>query len=170
MTTYSLYGYWSDTLERFANTFDGHTARAAERAAQEYARDEGLAPLRVCGLVEGVVPNVALHTLFVNPNDERNLGAEGIVLDMPGLEAIEYSVLGLAFDPENKRWNETTHGRRRLLHVTAISPAAAEDVARDLVAERHGDLWVCAVLEGPWHRADRYAEFGNPDCRPAYAT
>lgn len=166
-TEFTLYGYWPATLERFANTFDGETAREAERAAQRYAAEECQDELRVCGLVEGGVYNVALHTLFIDPNDERNIGADGIVFDTPGLQAVEYSVLGVLFDPKDKRWNETTGGRRWLQHVMADSPGAAEDVARDMATEKRGDLWVCAVLDGWKTRADRYAQFVNPEARAA---
>jgi hypothetical protein len=170
MTTYSLYGYWPGTLERFANTFDGDTVRDAETAAYKWAEAECADELRVCGLMEGIVPNVALHTLFINPDDERNIGADGIVFDTPGLQAVEYSVLGVVFDPENRDWNHDTGGERYLQRVMALSPAAAEDVARDVVADKHGDLWVCGVAEGWLTRADRYAPFVNPTYRAARRT
>lgn len=165
MRDFSVYGYWAHTTERWGEVYQATSARAAEDLAQMYAQEQG-AVLRVAGVFEGVLPSVDRYTLFVDPRDVRNLDAEGLDPDVPGLEVVTWTVLGLAEAPRDHRWNERTGGQRYCDHVMADSPLAAEDVAVDKARGEGGRLLVCAVFSGARQRADAlYAKFSDPDVR-----
>lgn len=158
---FSVYGYWAHTTERWGDVFNATSARAAEDLAQMYAAEQG-AGLRVAGVFEGVLPSVDRYTKYVDARDVRNDDDEEIELDVPGLEVVAWTVLGLVEDPHDRRWNERTGGQRFCDHVLADSPLAAEDVAIDRARGEGGRLLVCAVFDGKVQRADAlYAKFSN---------
>jgi len=160
---FSVYGWWPHSQERWGDVFNATSARAAEDLAQMYAAEQG-AVLRVAGVFEGILPSVDRYTKYVDARDVRNDDDEEIELDMPGLEVVAWTVLGLVEDPHNRRWNERTGGQRFCDHVLADSPLAAEDVAVDKVRGEGGRLLVCAVFNGKVQRADaRYAKFSDLD-------
>jgi hypothetical protein len=165
---FSVYGYWPHSTERWGEVFQATSARAAEDLAQMYARDRGAA-LRVAGVFEGVIASVDRYTLYVDPRDVRNLDAEGLDPDVPGLRNETWTVLGLIESLKDRRWNEHTGGGQRFCdHVLADSPLSAEDVAQDKARGEGGRLLVCAVFDGTRQRADAlYAKFANPDVRAA---
>jgi len=163
MRDFSVYGYWPHTQERWGEVFQATSARAAEDLAQMYAADQG-AVLRVAGVFEGIHASADRYSLYVDPRDVRNLDTEDLEPDVPGLEVVTWTVLGLIEDPHDSRWNEKTGGQRYCDRVMADSPLAAEDVAVDKVRGEDGRLLVCAVFTGRVQRADAlYAKFSIPD-------
>lgn len=166
MRDFSVYGYWPHTMERWGEVFQATSARAAEDLAQMYAHEQG-ATLRVAGVFEGVIASVDRYTLYVDPRDVRNLDAEGLDPDVPGLQNEAWTVLGLIEAERDRRWNERTGGQRFCDHVLADSPLSAEDVVEDKARSEGGRLLVCAVFDGTRQRADAlYAKFADPDVRP----
>lgn len=160
---FSVYGYWIHSQERWGDVFQAMSARGAEDLAQMYAAEQG-AVLRVAGVFEGVLPSADRYTKYVDARDVRNEDDEEVELDVPGLEVVAWTVLGLVEDPHDRRWNERTGGQRFCDHVLADSPLAAEDVAIDKARGEGGRLLVCAVFNGKVQRADAlYAKFSNPD-------
>lgn len=161
---YSVYGCWDDR-ERFAGAFEAGSPRGAENRAQLDAGDKG-GTLWVCRVVVGEVPGADKYTAFVDPDDDRNLDAEGLEPDMPNLDgASDWTVFGIVLTrgtPDDEVWRA---GERYGDLVTATSPRAAEDVARSRLADRGGELWVCTVLAGAVRAADTYAAFVDPDVR-----
>lgn len=165
MRNFSIYGWWPHSSERWGEVFQATSARAAEDLAQMYAQDQGAA-LRVAGVFEGTVVSVDRYALYVNPRDVRNLDAEGLEPDVPGLEVVTWTVLGLIEAEHDRRWNERTGGQRFCDQILADSPLSAEDVAQDKVRGEGGRLLVCAVFAGARQRADAlYAKFADPDVR-----
>lgn len=162
---FSVYGYWPHSGERWGEVYQATSARAAEDLAQMYAQEQG-AVLRVAGVFEGVIASVDRYTLYVDPRDVRNLDAEGLDPDVPELEVVTWTVLGLVESKHDRRWNERTGGQRFCDHVMADSSLSAEDVAVDKARGEGGRLLVCAVFTGARQRADAlYAKFGDPDVR-----
>ncbi|MDB4873541.1 MAG: hypothetical protein JWL97_4545 [Gemmatimonadales bacterium] len=159
---WSVVGCWAHTGERHAEMYEAVSARAAEDQAQMDARDAG-GPLWVAGVVAGQIVPVDLYTAFVDPADPRNDGCEGLTPDFAALELTTYTVLGIARDPSDRRAYEQLVGERYADTVPAISPGAAEDVARSRLADKGGELWVVCVLEGVHRRADTYATFVDPE-------
>lgn len=167
MRDFSVYGYWVHSQERWGEVFQATSARAAEDLAQMYAAEQGAA-LRVAGVFEGIHASVDRYTLYVDPRDVRNLDAEGLKPDVPGLEVVTWTVLGLIEAEHDRRWNEKTGGQRFCDHVMADSPLSAEDVAADKVCGEDGRLLVCAVFVGQLQRADAlYAKFSSVDVEVA---
>lgn len=165
MRDFSVYGWWPHSCERWGEVFQATSARAAEDLAQMYAVDQG-AVLQVAGVFEGILASVDRYTLYVDPRDVRNLDDEGLEPDVPGLEVVTWTVLGLIEAEHDRRWNERTGGQRFCDQILADSPLAAEDVAQDKARSEGGKLLVCAVFTGAWQRADAlYAKFANPDVR-----
>jgi hypothetical protein len=163
MRDFSVYGYWVHSQERWGEVFQATSARAAEDLAQMYAADQG-ATLRVAGVFEGIDASVDRYTLYVDPRDVRNLDADDLEPDVPGLEVVTWTVLGLIEAERDRHWNEKTGGQRFCDHVMADSPLAAEDVAVDKARSEGGRLLVCAVFAGTRQRADAlYAKFADPD-------
>ena len=163
MREFSVYGYWPHSTERWGEVFQATSARAAEDLAQMYATEQG-ARLRVAGVFEGSIPSVDRYTLYVDPRDVRNLDAEDLEPNVPGLENTGWTVLGLIEDPHDRHWTERTGGQRFCDHVLADSVLAAEDVAVDKARSEDGRLLVCAVFADKVQRADAlYAKFSNPD-------
>lgn len=166
MTLYefSVYGCWDDR-ERYAGAYLATSPRAAEDQAQAFAAEKG-GTLWVCRVVEGPVAPADRYTVFVDPDDDRNLDAEGLEPDMPNLDGVsDWTVFGLAIPrgiPDSVVWRT---GERYGDIVAATSPGAAEDVARSRIAGKGGELWVCAVLAGAAAAADTYASFADPDVR-----
>lgn len=162
---FSVYGYWPHSGERWGDVFQATSARAAEDLAQMYAAEQG-AVLRVAGVFEGVLPSVDRYTLYVDSRDVRNLDADGLEPDVPELEIVTWTVLGLIESEHDRRWNERTGGSRFCDHIMADSPLSAEDVAVDKARSEGGRLLVCAVFTGARQRADAlYAKFADPDVR-----
>lgn len=164
---FSVYGCWPHTQERWGDVFSATSARTAEDLAQMFAAEQGVA-LKVAGVLEGVVPSADRYTKYVDPRDVRNYDDEEVEADVPHLEVVPWTVLGLIEDPRDRHWNERTGGQRFCDHILADSPLAAEDVAMDKVRGESGRLLVCAVFPGKVQRADvSYAQFSNPDVRVA---
>lgn len=161
---FSVYGCWDDR-ERFAGVYHATSARAAEDQAQAGAGEAG-GTLWVCRVVAGEVATADGYTAFVDPDDERNAGAEGLEPDMPALEGDpDWTVFGIAVPrgtPDNVVWRT---GERYGDQLAATSAGAAEDVARSRITDQGGDLLVCAVLAGQVTAADTYAAFVDPDVR-----
>jgi hypothetical protein len=164
---YSVYGCWPETRERFAEVYQATSPRAAENQAQADARDQG-GTLWVCRVVAGPVATADGYTAFVDPDDDCNLDAEGLVPDMPALAgAPDWTVFGIAVPrgtPDEVVWRA---GERYGDLLAATSAGAAEDVARARLADKGGELWVCAVLAGRVAAADTYAAFVDPGVRAA---
>ena len=162
---YSVYGCW-ETRERFAEVYRATSPRPAEDMAQMDARAKG-GILWVCRVVAGEVRTVDGYTAFTDPDDDRNQDAEGLEPDMPNLGgATDWTVFGLALPPRTPDDEVWRTGERYGDIIAATSPRAAEDVARSRVADKGGELWVCAVLAGAVAAADTYASFADPDVRP----
>ncbi|ACU71885.1 hypothetical protein Caci_2976 [Catenulispora acidiphila DSM 44928] len=85
MRDFSVYGFWPHSSERWGEVYQATSARAAEDLAQMFAAEQG-AVLRVAGVFEGTVVSVDRYTLYVDPRDVRNLDAEDLEPDVPGLE------------------------------------------------------------------------------------
>lgn len=164
--SYSLYGFWAETRERFAEVYRAPSPRAAEDLAQMGANEKG-GTLIVARLVEGEVAPVDKYTLFVDPNDPQNLDADSLEADMPCLDGDpEWTVFGVAI-PAGGRPFDISRGERYGDVINATSALVAEDVARDRLKEKNGELLVCTVLEGRVAACDTYATFVNPDVQPA---
>lgn len=159
---WSVAGCWADTRERYTSAYQAPTARAAEDQAYMDARESG-SPLWVAAVLPGQVSPVDSYTAFVDPQDPRNADAQGLSPDFAPLELTTYTVLGIARDPSDRRAYEQLVGERYADTVPALSPAAAEDVARSRLADKGGELWVVLVLEGVHRRADTYATFVDPE-------
>jgi hypothetical protein len=161
---FSVYGCW-DTRERFAEVYRATSPRAAEDMAQMDAREKG-GTLWVCRVVAGEVATADGYTAFVDPADDRNLDAEGLAPDMPSLEGDpEWTVFGIAVPRGTPDDLVRRTGERYGDILAATSAGAAEDVARSRLADKGGDLWVCAVLAGQVAAVDTYAAFTDPDVR-----
>ena len=161
--SFSVYGYWPHSGERWGEVFQATSARAAEDLAQMYAAEQG-AVLRVASVFEGVVASVDRYTLYVDPRDVRNLDEEDLEPDVFELETAAWTVIGLVEDLHDRRWNERTGGQRFCDQILADSPLSAEDVAVDKAHDEGGRLLVCAVFAGARQRADAlYARFANVD-------
>lgn len=160
---FSVYGYWPHSQERWGDAFQATSARAAEDLAQMYAAEVG-ATFRPAGVFEGIHASVDRYTKYVDARDVRNDDDEEVEVCVPELEVVTWTVLGLAEDPHDRRWNEQTGGSRFCDQILADSPLAAEDVAIDKIRGEGGRLLVCAVFAGKLQRADaRYAKFSNVD-------
>lgn len=167
MRDFSVYGYWPHSGERWGEVFQATSACTAEDLAQMYAADQGAA-LRVAGVFEGVIASVDRYTLYVDPRDVRNLDTEDLEPNVPELEVVTWTVLGLIESEHDHRWNERTGGQRSCDYIMADSPLAAEDVAVDKARGEGGRLLVCAVFTGARQRADAlYAKFSDPDVQVA---
>jgi len=164
---WSVFGYWADSLERYGEVYYAPTARAAEDQLAREAQANGRR-LHVAGVLSGKAPTADRYTKFVDPNDPRNDHVEDLEPDSDELEVTTFCVLGLIRHPGGGSWNARTGGQRFLESVEALSPLAAEDVARSRARDQHGELLVCAVFRGPVQRADApYAYFADPDLRAA---
>lgn len=164
---FSVYGCWPQTRERFAEVYRATSPRTAEDQAQMDAQEKG-GTLWVCRVVVGEVAPADGYTLFVDPADPRNLDAEGLEPDMPDLEGDpNWTIFGIALPYGTPDDRVARTGERYGDVLAATSAGAAEDVARSRVADKGGDLWVCAVLAGQVPAADTYAAFVDPDVRPA---
>jgi hypothetical protein len=165
---FSVYGCWDDR-ERFAEVYRAVSPRVAEDLAQIDAEEKG-GTLWVCRVVAGEVATADGYTAFTDPDDDRNLDAEGLVPDMPALEGDpDWTVFGIAVPrgtADDLVWRS---GERYGDVLAATSAGAAEDVARSRLADKGGDLWVCAVLAGRVAAVDTYAVFADPDVRAATA-
>jgi len=164
---YSVYGCWPETRERFAEVYRAMSPRGAEDLAQMDA-EEKRGVLWVCRVVAGEVATADGYTAFVDPDDDRNQDAEGLEPDMPNLDGVsDWTVFGIAVQhgtPDSLVWRA---GERYGDVIAATSPRAAEDVARSRLADKGGELWVCAVLGGAVSAVDTYAAFVDPDVRAA---
>jgi hypothetical protein len=159
---YTVIGFWLQTRERFADFYDATTPRLAEGLAQLHARDVN-GTLLVAHVVDGHVQTADRYTLYLDPADERNLDAEGLEMDFPGTGDPDWTVLGIAVTPGTPDSDIWRRGERYGDIIAATSPGAAEDVARDRLREKGGELLVCAVLAGRVQPADNYATFADPD-------
>lgn len=160
---FTVFGCWPTTKERFAWVFTAPDARTAERLMKEKAATEG-GQFWVAGIVAGAVEVVDLYTAYVDVDDPANQDIGDLELDVAG-DLRTFTVLGIARDPSDRRAYEEVIGERYADTVPATSPGAAEDVARGRLADKGGELWVCAVIEGEVRRADVYATFVDPDRR-----
>lgn len=162
---YSVYGCWRETRERFAGSYQATSPRAAENVAQRNARNKA-GTLWVCRVVAGLHAPASRSTAFVDPDDDRNLYAEGLEPDMPSLEGDpEWTVFGIAVPAGTADDEVWRTGERYGDVIAATGPRAAEDVACDRLADRGGVLWACVTLTGAVTAADSYAVFVDPDVR-----
>lgn len=169
MPEFSLFGAWAETAERFADTFDGPDSRAVEASAQQMAAEAG-GTLWVCRVFQGFHRPVDRYTKFIDPRDDRNLDDDEIELDVQDFlrDNPDWLVLGFAL-PKGMPLGHPEFGwtaERYAESVYAPSPLAAEDAARDRLAEKGADLLVCSVLPGSPAAADTYAHFADPSIRP----
>jgi hypothetical protein len=168
---FTVFGYWSETLERWCDTFQATSPRNAEDQAQLAAADAG-GTLRVCRVADGDLAAADTYTAFLDPADPRNEDRDDLEPDMAdatlGMDPY-WTVFGLAVPEgcEPASPGIAAQGERYGDIVSASSPGAAEDVARDRLHDRHGALLVCAVVPGQVHGADAYAIFCDPDVRAA---
>jgi hypothetical protein len=167
METWTVYGFWAETRERFGEFYRATSARAAEDMAQMTALEKG-GTLLVCRVVAGEVPSADRYTAFVDPQDPRNEECDDLEPDVPDVTAgdPEWTVFGIAV-PAGGRPVPVERGERYGDVVNAASPLAAEDVARSRLADRDGELLVCAVLAGRVAAVDTYATFADPDVTAA---
>jgi hypothetical protein len=123
--------------------------------------------LWVCRVVAGEVAPADVYTMFVDPADPRNLDSGDLVPDMPDLVAgdPDWTVFGIAVPRGTPDDRVAWTGERYGDVLAATSAGAAEDVARSRLADKDGDLWVCAVLAGQVTAVDTYAVFVDPDVR-----
>lgn len=168
MQQFTVYGCWQETRERYAEVYKATSPRAAEDLAQMDAREKG-GTLWVCHVVPGEVPPADTYTAFVDPADPRNLEVDDLEPDVPDLTAgdPEWTVFGIAIPRHTPDSTVGWTGERYGDTVNAASPLAAEDVARDRLHDKDGELWVCAVLAGRVTAADTYALFVDPDVKAA---
>jgi len=165
---YSVFGCWAQTSERFAEIYEASTAAHAEQLAVAQGKMQG-GTLWVCRLFPGRQEPVDTYTLFTDPRDDRNAGAEDLELDTPDFlrDSPDWLVIGFAV-PKGMGIGHPEFGHtaeRHAEHMYAPSPLTAEDAARDMLAEKGADLIVCSVLEGCPAAADTYATFADPDVR-----
>jgi len=92
---YTVVGFWFESLERWANTFDADTALAAEEMAQAHAREKGL-HLGVTGVFKGRLENVDGYATWVDPvaksQAEMDMVVEDLGLWTTGVNRITASV------------------------------------------------------------------------------
>lgn len=164
MRPFTVVGYWEHTQERYVELHEAYSARGAEDAARIDAAARGLT-LHVAGVLDGAVVSCdADYAMYVDPRDVRNADEPELSEPLPGLELAEYTVLGLAVDPHDEKWDRRTGGQRYCNYEWADSALAAEDAATCRIRDEGGRLLVCAVYEGRVQRADAvYAQFSNPD-------
>lgn len=161
---YSVYGCWNDR-ERFAEVYQAVSPRDAEDQAQAGAREMG-GILWVCRVVAGKVPAADTYTAFVDPDDDRNADVDGLIPDMPSLDGDpDWTVFGIALPRGTADDDVWRTGERYGDIIAATSAGAAEDVARSRLADKGGELWVCAVLAGVVPAVDTYAAFVDPAVR-----
>lgn len=145
----------------------GGTSAATDDAERRMQRDAEAVnqAFRVAGVLHGAPECADRYTKYVDPADSRNLDDEGLIPDSDELQVTEWTVMGLLLDPRDPAWNRRTGGRRYLELVDALSPLAAEDVARSRAGDQGAQLVVCAVFRGRVQRADPHAVFSDPDLR-----
>lgn len=167
LQAFSVYGCWAETRERFAEVYDATSARTAEDMAQMDAQEK-CGTLWVCRVVAGKVVPADTYTAFTDPQDPRNADADGLTPDIPDFTAgdPEWTVFGIAVPEGTSDAAVPYTGERYGDIVSATSAGAAEDVARDRIADKSGQLRVCTVLAGRVPAADSYAWFVGPDVRP----
>lgn len=160
MNTYSVFGCWPATQERYAGAVEASDPRSAEIVLQRHSREYG-SSFWVCAVLDGQVPTADNYTIYVDPRDRRH---EPMFLDAPldEPEATTFTVFGIvrnSWEPING-----DPGSRYTDQVIALSAFDAEDIARNRVLEEGVDceLWVCAVVQGEAYRSDRYATFVDP--------
>jgi hypothetical protein len=159
---FTVFGCWPATRERFGEFVEATDARDAEDYIQSLATARQT-DAWVCGVLDGEVEAADLYTAFVDPADPRNEDVEDLQPDTDELEVTAWTVLGIARDASDPDAYAELVGERYADVVEALSPGAAEDVARGRLAEQGGELWVCAVVPGKPQRADTYATFVDPD-------
>lgn len=159
---FTVLGCWPETLERYSLICEATDARAAETLVQmQAAGNRGV--FWCCGVLDGAYEVVDLYTAFVDPADDRDQDVRDLEPDLPGSSVEEFTVFGIARNPSDPVAYEELVGERYADLVPALSPGAAEDVARLRLADRGGELWVCGVVPGEVRRADTYATFVDPD-------
>lgn len=164
---YTVYGCWEQTRERFEGVYQAGSPRAAENLAQMDAADKG-GTLWIARVVAGQVAPVDTYTAYVDPQDARNADIGYLEPDTPDFADgdPEWTVFGFAVPKRTKDAAVPYTAERYGDVVNATSPGAAEDVARDRLADKGGDLWVVTVLAGRIPAVDTYATFADPDVRP----
>jgi hypothetical protein len=166
MDTYSVYGCWAETRERFAEVYQATSPRAAEHLAQMDAQEKG-GTLWVCRVVPGEVAPADTYTAFVDPDDPRNDEIDGLTPDVPDIADgdPEWTVFGIAVPKGTPDSAAGRTGERYGDVLNATSAGAAEDVARARLADQDGELWVCTVIPGRVAAVDTYAPFVDPDVK-----
>jgi hypothetical protein len=165
---YTVVGWWVDSNERYVEAFDAPTARDAEEAMLEQARDEA-GTFRIAGTLLGQIEAADTYTAFVDPDDPENEAREDLEPAVDELGMTEWTVLGLVTSTRHgdHDWNEETGGQRHHTVEMALNPRIAEDLARMAVRERGAvDLTVCAVVAGRVHRCESF-QFADHDQKAA---
>lgn len=164
--TYTVYGFWPDTEERYGQAYIADSARDAEDQMLLEAQDQQT-EFRIAGTLVGEHPAADIYTAYIDPEDPDNDAREDLEAVIAELEVCEWTILGLITADDDEQWNQRTGGQRHISHEMALSPRIAEDLARAAVAERGKfTLAVCVVLAGRKERCESYA-FSNHDERVA---
>jgi hypothetical protein len=157
----TVIGCWPESGERFAEVFDVFDTDEAERVMYDRAEDNDTL-FFTAGIVAGTPDTEDLYTSYIDPYDDRNQDDGLLERPVAELLAIEWTVFGIAWDPNHPDSFTEPVGQRWTATVMADSAFSAEDVARSLVEEDDGILWVCGVLRGSWGRADPHT-FVDPN-------
>lgn len=157
----TIIGCWPESGERFAEVFGAGDPDEAEMVMTERAEDMDTL-FFTAAVVAGRPESEDLYTNYIDPYDDRNQDDGLLEHPVPELLAVEWTVFGIAWDPEHPDSFTEPVGQRWSATVMADSAFSAEDVARSLVEEKDGVLWVCGVLRGPWNRLDAHS-FVDPE-------
>jgi hypothetical protein len=157
----TIIGCWPESGERFAEVFDVPEPDVAEQVMNDRAEHNDTL-FFTAGVVAGTPDSEDLYTNFIDPYDDRNQDDGLLERPIAELLATEWTVFGIAWDPEHPDSFTEPVGQRWSATVMADSAFSAEDVAQSLVADDDGVLWVCGVLRGSWGRLDPHP-FVDPD-------
>jgi hypothetical protein len=157
----TIIGCWPESGERFADVFDVEDPEQVELIMAERAEEEDTL-FFTAGVVGGAPKAEDRYTNFIDPYDMRNQDDALLERPLPHSLAIEWTVFGIAWDPNHPDSYCEPIGQRWIDTVMADSAFSAEDVARSMVEEEGGVLWVCGVLGGSWNRLERHA-FVDPE-------
>jgi hypothetical protein len=162
MELFTIIGCWPQSRERFASPIHSISPQAVETEMEMQAREMETV-FYPAAVIVGDPPMDDTYTAFIDPDDAKNETVSGLVQPFPELKAIEWTVFGIAWDPDSPRSYTESIGQRWCRTVMADSARAAEDVAQSYLQDEGGVLWVCGVLRGTWSRVDTYARFVDPE-------
>lgn len=161
MDLYTIIGCWPESGERFAEAMESVSPAAMEAEMDMRAREMGTVFYPAAVLL-GDVQMEDSYTAFIDPMDVQNEGMEGLFRPLAGSTNEEWTVFGIAWDPEHPDSFDEPIGERWSRTIMADSAWSAEDVAASFIKEEDGVLWVCGVARGTWTRADS-ARFVDPE-------